>query len=292
MKYMVMECHPGYCVVLSEDGRFLKAANRRYTVGETVTDIIEMRDMAAEEKKLRISRMWRSLAVAACLLLVVGGMFFRFMPCAAVYVTINPEVRMDVNRADAVLRVDGINEDGMALVEGMDLSGMKLEEAMDTLLDRAVTMGYLQSGGKVTLTLDANDRWMASHKDQMEEQVRTHVKEDIVVVVDVLGKTATSVPNADTVKQDGQTTGPDNIPVVPTYGDSDYGITDYETGDGDTDYGPDNDGVTDYGTDDGDTDYGPDNDGTTDYNTDDGDTDYGPDGLTDYDERDPAETKP
>ena len=29
MNYLVMECHPGYAVVLSEDGRFLKAANLR-----------------------------------------------------------------------------------------------------------------------------------------------------------------------------------------------------------------------------------------------------------------------
>ena len=28
MNYLVMETHPGYCVLLDEEGRFLKAANR------------------------------------------------------------------------------------------------------------------------------------------------------------------------------------------------------------------------------------------------------------------------
>lgn len=27
MSYLVMECHPGYAVLLDEEGRFLKAAN-------------------------------------------------------------------------------------------------------------------------------------------------------------------------------------------------------------------------------------------------------------------------
>ena len=42
MKYMVMECHPGYAVVLDEDRHFLKVANLRYEPGQMVTDVIEM----------------------------------------------------------------------------------------------------------------------------------------------------------------------------------------------------------------------------------------------------------
>lgn len=43
MKYLVMECHPGYAVVLDENGRFLKVANRRYEVGQTVADVEPMK---------------------------------------------------------------------------------------------------------------------------------------------------------------------------------------------------------------------------------------------------------
>ena len=38
MSYLVMECHPGYAVLLDEEGRFLKAANLRYETGQTVYD--------------------------------------------------------------------------------------------------------------------------------------------------------------------------------------------------------------------------------------------------------------
>ena len=36
MKYLVMEVRPAYAVVLDEEGRFLKAANLHYQVGDTV----------------------------------------------------------------------------------------------------------------------------------------------------------------------------------------------------------------------------------------------------------------
>ena len=37
MKYLVMECHPAYAVVLDEKGRFLKVANLNYEPGQTVS---------------------------------------------------------------------------------------------------------------------------------------------------------------------------------------------------------------------------------------------------------------
>ena len=39
-----MEVHPAYAVVLDEEGRFLKAANLRYQVGDTVRDIVEIKE--------------------------------------------------------------------------------------------------------------------------------------------------------------------------------------------------------------------------------------------------------
>lgn len=57
MKYIVMECHPGYAVVLDEEGRFLKVANLQYETGQTVTDVVEMEiSQAAPQKKNKRKR--------------------------------------------------------------------------------------------------------------------------------------------------------------------------------------------------------------------------------------------
>ena len=47
MKYLVMECHTGYAVLLDEEGRFCRAANPGYEVGQTVEDPVLMREELA-----------------------------------------------------------------------------------------------------------------------------------------------------------------------------------------------------------------------------------------------------
>ena len=68
MKYMVMECHPGYAVVLDEEGHFRKVANLQYETGQIVTDIIEMQ---LPQKKKRSRWMYSLAAMAACFVLVL-----------------------------------------------------------------------------------------------------------------------------------------------------------------------------------------------------------------------------
>ena len=56
MKYMVMECHLSYAVVLDEEGRFLKVANRHYEVGQTVSEVVEMVLPQSKPQKKKISK--------------------------------------------------------------------------------------------------------------------------------------------------------------------------------------------------------------------------------------------
>ncbi len=231
MKYLVMECHLSYAVVLDESGRFLRVANRNYQVGQTVTDVIPME---APPAKKPIP--WtRSLsALAACLMVVLGLFLFR-SPYASVYLTINPQVRVDVNRSDMVLKVEGVNDDGITLVEGYDYRRKDLDTVMDELVDRAIDMGFLHEGGTIQLTLDADDEWVVSHESHLQEQISRHVSDRITIVIDI------DSPSA-----------PQGTIQIPVGG---------ETGYSDTDYGPDHEttphkqnhhnGDTDYG----DTDY-------------------------------------
>ena len=57
MNYLVMEVHPAYAVVLDEEGRFLKAANLRYQVGDRVENIVELR--RPQEKR---PALWKPLS--------------------------------------------------------------------------------------------------------------------------------------------------------------------------------------------------------------------------------------
>ncbi len=280
MKYLVMECHMSYAVVLDEQGRFLKAANCNYEVGQTVTDIVELR---IPEQRKTIHWAKPLSAIAACLVLVLSLFLFQG-PYASVYLTINPEVRIDVNRNDVVMKVAGVNADGETLISGYDYRRKDLDTVMDELVNRAIDLGFLHEGGTVKLTLDGEAEWVERHETHLQEQLNTQISDRITVTIDI--DCHRDSHHATTP------TGPIHIPLEDTdYGDTDYGPpedhqsdyaehTDGETPYDDTDYGPNNDGVTDYD----DTDYGPNADGVTDYD----DTDYGPnaDGVTDYDDTD------
>ena len=280
MKYLVMECRPAYAVVLGDDGTFLKVANMRYEVGQTVTDVILLNLPEVAEQPKTNHKRWISsfAAIAACLALVITSIFFTGqMPYASVYMTINPEVRIDVSRSDVVVGVEGMNADGAELLEGYDHKKKDLDTVMDELVDRAIDMGYLHEGGKITLSLDGDAEWIVSHETHLNQHLNDHLTDKITVTIDIEQKQPEQpTPTAPT--------GTIVIPVGPgNYGDSDYD-------NGESDYEPTDAADSDYDMDDGQSDY---NDPDSDYTSSDsensgyGQSDYEEpedDGQTDYDD--------
>ena len=152
-----MEVHPAYAVVLDEEGRFLKAANLRYQVGDTVRDIVELR--RPREKR---PALWKPLSgvagLAACLCLVFFGYYQpNFTPYGALRIQINPDVELTLSRTDRVLELEGLNEDGQILIEGYDYGGKDREDVTGELVERAIDMGYLSDGETVSITVTSSE---------------------------------------------------------------------------------------------------------------------------------------
>ena len=184
MKYLVMECHPGYAVVLDENGRFLKVANRRYEVGQTVADVEPMKTPSRRKGR---TWLYPLAAAAACLALVLGMTLpGTNQPYASVYVKINPEVRIDVDRQDRVLELAGVNRDGLNLITDYDYSGKDLEQVTQELVDRAIDMGYLRQEGQVSVSLDSQDEtWLEEHTASISHHLQAHLQEKLPVTVQV-----------------------------------------------------------------------------------------------------------
>ena len=266
-----MEVHPAYAVVLDEEGRFLKAANLRYQVGDTVRDIVELR--RPKEKR---PALWKPLSgvagLAACLCIVFFGYYQpNFVPYGALRIQINPDVELTLSRTDRVLELEGLNEDGQILIEGYDYGGKDREDVTEELVERAIDMGYLSGGETVSITVTSADAdWQIREEREAREDLEERYGETIVIRI---GPTDEKPPVTEVV-----------IPVTPPEPEPTPEPppeqTDPPVVPDDTDDRPGNGGVTGYQ----DTDYGPDADGITDYE----DTDYGPysDGVTDYEDRD------
>ena len=184
MKYMVLECHPGYAVVLDENGRFLKVANRQYEIGQMVAQIVQMRQLPRNSLK---KWLYPLSTLAACLALVLGLILPGIhQPYASVYVKINPEVRIDVDKADTVVGLEGVNQDGIDLIEGYNYRNKPLDLVTDELIDRAIDMGYLHQDGQITISLDSQDQtWVQSHTQAISSHLQTHLQERIAVTIEI-----------------------------------------------------------------------------------------------------------
>ena len=270
MNYLVMEVHPAYAVVLDEEGRFLKAANLRYQVGDTVRDIVELR--RPKEKR---PALWKPLSgvagLAACLCLVFFGYYQpNFTPYGALRIQINPDVELTLSRTDRVLELEGLNADGQILIAGYDYGGKDREDVTEELVERAIDMGYLSGGETVSITVTSADAdWQAREEQAAREDLEERYGETIVIQIgpaDEEPVTEVVIPVTPPEPEPTPEPPPEQVdpPAAPD----------------DTDDRPDSGGATGYQ----DTDYGPDADGITDYE----DTDYGPysDGVTDYEDRD------
>ena len=189
MKYMVMECHLTYAVVLSEDGRFLKAANLHYEPGQVVTDLVEMEIPESRRDEKRKGRRWiyTLAAAAACLMLAATSMLQAGnRTYGSVYMTINPEVRIDVNRKDLVVDLEGINEDGLELIDGYSYRKKELDVVVDELVDRAIDQGYLHEGGRISLALEGEDgQWVMDHSDSLSTHLNEHLTGKMSVTIEV-----------------------------------------------------------------------------------------------------------
>ena len=266
-----MEVHPAYAVVLDEEGRFLKAANLRYQVGDTVRDIVELR--RPREKR---PALWKPLSgvagLAACLCIVFFGYYQpNFVPYGALRIQINPDVELTLSRTERVLELEGLNADGRVLIEGYDYGGKDREDVTGELVERAIDLGYLSGGETVSITVTSADAdWQAREEQAAREDLEERYGETIVIQI---GPTDEKPPVTEVV-----------IPVTPPEPEPTPEPppeqVDPPAAPDDTDDRPDSGGATGYQ----DTDYGPDADGITDYE----DTDYGPysDGVTDYEDRD------
>ena len=202
MNYLVMEVHPAYAVVLDEEGRFLKAANLRYQVGDTVQDIVELRRPQQKRPSL-----WKPLsglaALAACLCLVFFGYYQpNFTPYGAMRIQINPDVELTLSRTDRVLELEGLNEDGRALIEGYDYHGKDREDVTGALVERAIDQGYLSGGETVSITVTSSDAdWQAREEQEARDDLEERYGETIVIQI---GSAPTEPPVTEVV-----------IPVTP-----------------------------------------------------------------------------
>jgi len=158
MKYMVMECHEGYAVLMDENSRFVQAANLRYKIGQTVTDPVLMN--AEESNRGRISmHISKFVAAAACLTIAVsaGALYYssNYKAHSTVLISSEANVRMELNKKGKVLNISAENADSDEIIKNYDGKGKDMLDAANDIIDIEKDKGYIENGDTVDFYIKA-----------------------------------------------------------------------------------------------------------------------------------------
>ncbi|MBO4877115.1 MAG: hypothetical protein J5501_03810 [Ruminococcus sp.] len=161
MKYIVMECHGGYAVLMDEAARFVKAANRHYTVGQTVTDPILMEENKEKTPSRNITVIKRFAAAAASIAVFAGasyGYYYQNLkPHSSVIICSASDICLNLNKKGHVISVTSDDPAGEAIIREYNYKGKDKLKVAGDILEIEMAKGMLSSGDSVRMYVDTED---------------------------------------------------------------------------------------------------------------------------------------
>ncbi len=214
MKYIVMECHKGYAVLMDEESRYMKAANLRYVVGQTVTTPVLMEYSAGEERRISFY-VTRFAAAAACLALAVSaGSFYytrNFKTHSTVLISAKTNIRMDLNKKGEVLHLSGGDDAADELLKDYNGKGKDKLTAANEILDIERAQGLNTEENVVNIFIKADADEYNIFKEEFENGIT-----DAKVNVYEFGVPKPHEPaKPDAHKPDGAKPKDENVPEPP-----------------------------------------------------------------------------
>ncbi|HBI85624.1 MAG TPA: hypothetical protein DDX71_04975 [Ruminococcus sp.] len=174
MKYLVMECHAGYAVLMDEASRFVRAANLHYEVGQTVTDPILMQEDAQPQIRVTHKGAIRIAAAAACLLLMsaAGFGYYRSSRTKSVVVVVEQKrYELKLNRSGEVMTVQHHSKNGEEIVENLGGQHQTAAAVVNSLLKDSLDQGQISGGDTVQIYLAAeNAKSYETYKSEIETE--------------------------------------------------------------------------------------------------------------------------
>ena len=181
MKYIVMECHEGYAVLMDEESRFVNAANMHYEVGQSVTDPIIMNE---EHTTRRITfTASKFIAAAACLVLFAsaGSIYYsrNLKPHSTVLISSDANIRMEVNKKGKVLHIVSDSEMGKDIIKDYDGKGKDKLTVANEIIELEKEKGYISDGDTIDVYISSdNSDDYQSIKSDLEKGI-TDIKVEV-----------------------------------------------------------------------------------------------------------------
>ncbi|MCR4796364.1 MAG: hypothetical protein K5898_14580 [Ruminococcus sp.] len=159
MKYIVMECHEGYAVLMDEESRFVNAANMHYEVGQSVTDPIIMNE---EHNARRITfTVGKLIAAAACLVIFAsaGSIYYsrNLKPHSTVLISSDANIRLEVNKKGKVLHIVSDSEIGKDILKNYNGKGKDKLTVTNEILELEKEKGIISDGDTIDVYISSDN---------------------------------------------------------------------------------------------------------------------------------------
>ena len=193
VKYIVMECHEGYVVLMDEESRFVNAANLGYTVGQTVTDPVLMEYGDADVRRKRRIIMTVASA-AACLAIAFGTGYHYYATNYKTYSTViissDAGVKMNLNKKGKVISLESTSPQGAEILNSYSGKGKDKKDAINDILQIGLSKGFFTNGETISLYISENYQ---SLRSELEKELNSlKFKADVQPLEDYTKPTETA----------------------------------------------------------------------------------------------------
>ena len=138
-----------------------------------------------EQKKNKTASMRRITAIAAALVLCIGGFagysaYANLAVDSVIELDVNPSIELEVNSKERVIAVNPLNEDAKVVVGDMDFKGSDVDVAVNALIGSMLRNGYINDmANSILLSVNNDDPAKGAElQSRLSQEINTLLQTD------------------------------------------------------------------------------------------------------------------
>ena len=138
-----------------------------------------------EQKKNKTAQLRRITAIAAALVLCIGGFagysaYANLAVDSIIELDVNPSIQLEVNSKERVIAVTPLNEDAKIVVGDMDFKGSDVDVAVNALIGSMLRNGYINDmANSILLSVNNDDPAKGAElQSRLSEEINTLLRTD------------------------------------------------------------------------------------------------------------------
>ena len=138
-----------------------------------------------EQKKNKTAQLRRITAIAAALVLCIGGFagysaYANLAVDSVIELDVNPSIQLEVNSKERVIAVSPLNEDAKIVVGDMDFKGSDVDVAVNALIGSMLRNGYINDmANSILLSVNNDDPAKGAElQSRLSEEINTLLQTD------------------------------------------------------------------------------------------------------------------